>query len=102
MCTLDTVSLRMAISHSGGLKLDLSKMQDIISMLRLNPTLPANDLRPFLEKYIPRFQHTSSKFVCNFGDKVNRFNALRGRSELIMKDANILTDNNSACQRVNA
>jgi len=94
------ISVRMAISRSGGLQLDLSKMQDIVQMLRYDPTVPANQLRPFLEKYIPRFQHANSKFVCNFRDKVNKFNALSGRSVLTIEDAHALAYANAALEDI--
>lgn len=77
-CGLNVISFRMAISKSGDCNLTYRRCKTlIVQMLRYNPTVPANPLSPFLEKYITQFQHVNSKFMCNFYDKVNKYNELR-------------------------
>ena len=75
-------------------------MQDIVQLIRYDHTVPTNQLRTFLEKYIPRFQHANSRFVQKFCDKVNKYNALPGRLELTMEDAHALADSNAALEDI--
>ena len=48
-CVLNIPSSRLIVTKSGGHKLDLEPMKDIVSMLYQNPHMKSGELRPFYE-----------------------------------------------------
>ena len=53
--------------------LDLTDVQDLVSMLRQRPTLSCADLRPFFVRYMPHYQAADAKLVINLRRRIVRF-----------------------------
>ena len=65
-CRPSIISHRQAIQKSGKLALDLSDLKYVLHSLYHDPTMPANKLRPILEKHLPDWKSLGPQFLCNF------------------------------------
>ena len=68
-CSPNTVSARFAICKSGNQKFDFKSMQAIVSLLYENPNMTAQQLRPYLTKFLPHYQHVNASYMRNFRSK---------------------------------
>ena len=65
------ISYRHAVKRSSGhSKLDLTSMNTAISILKLNPSMPTNMLRPILKDCLPCTTNIDAKYVDNFRRQV--------------------------------
>jgi hypothetical protein len=96
-CKLSTLSHRTALQKGGHLKLDLSKLQTLLLLLREKPRLvDTRTLRPCLEKHLPHYKGVSAKFVCNFRRRVFAYWARTAKDEeLTMEEAQNLASANT-------
>ena len=51
---------------SGHSKIDLNNMNTAVSVLKMNPSMPAQMLRPLLKDSLPCNTNIDAKFVDNF------------------------------------
>ena len=65
------ISYRHAPKTSNGHnKIDLNNMNTAVSVLKLNPSMPAQMLRPLLKDCLPCHTNIDAKFVDNFRRRV--------------------------------
>ena len=70
MCPRD---MRIAAQRTGYLELNLEGMKDILSLLSAKPRVSCQVLRPMVEKYLPNWRGTDSKYLMNFRQRVLLF-----------------------------
>ena len=70
-CMMSHISFRHALKKSNGHnKIDLNIMNTAVSILKVNPSMPANMLRPLLKDCLPCHTNIDAKFVDNFRRRV--------------------------------
>ena len=70
-CLMSHISYRHAMKTSNGHnKIDLNNMNTAVSVLKLNPSMPAQMLRPLLKDCLPCHTNIDAKFVDNFRRRV--------------------------------
>ena len=70
-CMMSHISYRYAVKRSSGhSKLDLTLMNTAISLLKFNPSMPTNMLRPILKDCLPCTTNIDGKYVDNFRRRV--------------------------------
>ena len=66
-CMMSHISYKYAVKRSSGhSKLDLTIMNTAISLLKFNPSMPTNMLRPILKDCLPCTTNIDGKYVDNF------------------------------------
>ena len=92
---MTTIFHRQAVQKAGGLQPDLNGLNDIMSLLREKPMLPADVLRPLLAKYLPFYTTTDSMFLVNFRLRAQHWLVNNGDKELTMEEARHLSSKKS-------
>ena len=81
--------------------LNLDSMKDVISLLQINPTMPANELRPFIARHVPPHQSLSAQYICHFRKKVIRYISVHGvDKDVTHQDATALLSNTVAEEKI--
>ena len=80
-CELSTTFHRQAIEKSGRKHFELETMQYVMWVLRENPSLSTNNLRPLLQKFLPHYKEVSAKFMQNFRRRVAKYWIVREKPE---------------------
>ena len=66
-CMMSHISYRHALRKaSGHNKLELKYMNTAVSVLKMNPSMPSQMLRPLLKDSLPCSTHLSGQFLDNF------------------------------------
>ena len=86
-CVLNTPAYRLAITRSGKSVLDLSAMSDILCLLQVNPTMPADQLRSFLIRDVPSHVSLLARYISNFHAKAIKYLGVYGVRELTESEA---------------
>ena len=89
-CLLNTAAFRVALSRSGSANVNLEGMQDVLSMIRVNPTMASNELRPFLARHLPSQVSLDSTYVSNFRQKAVKYLCVHGDKCLTHDEATLL------------
>ena len=83
-------SYRHALStKSGHVKVNLGIMTSAVAMLKENPSLPANLLRPLLKSALPTATVLDSKFINNFRIRVANYHAKNVNSTIVTMEDSI-------------
>merc|ERR1711884_567168 len=78
------------------MKLNFERMNDIVQMLYNRPSLTAEELRPFLRKYVPGYQNVDASYVRNFRNRVFQWNVTNGQKLLGHREALLIANNSAA------
>ena len=62
-------------------------MQDVLSIVRINPTIKASELRPFIARHVPCHQSLDARYISNFRQKAIRHIALYGNQTVTQDEA---------------
>ena len=72
--------MRTAVSRAGSLgKNILQNMGNILSLLEVNPTMPASELRSHIVKHLPPHQSVTAQYIVNFRKKAITYLAINGK-----------------------
>ena len=75
-CMMSHISYKHALKKtSGHSKIDLNHMNTAVSVLKMNPSMPAQMLRPLLKDSLPCNTNIDAKFVDNFRRRVAIYHA---------------------------
>ena len=99
-CLLNTPAYRLAITRSGNAVLDLSTMTKILSLLQVNPTMPAGQLCPFLVRHVPSHLSLLSKFISNFCSTAIKYLGVYGLYELTELEASQLLASSATLEQI--
>ena len=78
ICPLDTSSFQFDVARSCGAILNLDLMKDVISLLQINPTMSANELRPFIVRHVQPHKSLSAQYIYDFSKKVIKSISVHG------------------------
>jgi len=93
-CSLNTSGYRVALERSCGINLNFDSMKDVVSLIQINPTMRANELRPLIARHVPSHQSLTAQYIANFRNKVIRYISANGvDGEVTQKDATALLNN---------
>ena len=71
MCMMSHISFRHALKNSTGhKKIDLNNMNTAVSVLKMNPSMSAQMLRPILKDCLPSHTNIDTKCIDNFRRRV--------------------------------
>ena len=83
-CLMSHMSFRHALkTTSGHKKIDLNQMNTAVTILKMNPSMPAQMLRPLLKASLPSHTNLTAKFVDNFRKRVAIHHAKYPNQELL-------------------
>lgn len=85
-CPLSSISHRAAVQTSGKAQPNISKLANIVAILRARPKTRTSLLRPLILDALPKYQDADAKFIDNFRRRVVLFNAKHGQRELCHDD----------------
>jgi hypothetical protein len=72
-CGMCPVDMRIALSRTGHLEVNIEGMKDILSLLSQKPRVACQILRPMIESYLPQWKGVSAQYVNNFRRRVVLF-----------------------------
>ena len=99
-CMMSNLSYRHALRKSTGHnKIDLKNMNTAVSVLKMNPSMPTQMLRPLLKDSLPSHTNIDGKFVDNFRRRVAIYHAKNPNHEILtMEECKALSQHKDLTQ----